>query len=118
MDNRVLSRRVIERLEEHVGIDPDRCWNWTGGLNQFGYGLCRNGYEMRGVHKLAYLYWKGLIPDGLWVLHTCDNRRCINPAHLWLGTARDNNQDTWNKGRHPGRYGRNPYVKKAPETVP
>lgn len=78
------------------------CWNWTGSLDPDGYGkthLPRPDNSHIGVHCLSYATFRGSVGDGLSVLHSCDNRRCFNPAHLFLGSQRDNVQDMVRKGR-------------------
>lgn len=77
------------------------CWGWTGGKNK-GYGTLR-GFSAASTdraHRISYLLHVGPIPDGLTVLHSCDNRECTNPRHLSLGTNGDNNADCRAKGRH------------------
>lgn len=76
-----------------------KCWEWIGGLDTHGYGqFCLNEKTIL-VHKLSWIIVHGEIPDRLWVLHKCDNPKCVNPEHLVLGTAKDNAQDRERKGR-------------------
>ena len=75
---------------------------WIGSLRDTGYGrIYWNGKHGRKAHRVAWEVAHGAIPPGMNVLHRCDERRCVNPAHLFLGTLADNNRDTWEKGRHP-----------------
>ncbi len=95
------------------------CWLWTRSTDLKGYGVfgLRRGQNI-GTHRYAYLQLVGSIPDGLWVLHNCpggDNPGCVNPAHLWLGTAQDNVDDMWAKGR--GSCGEHHWSKLHPERV-
>ena len=85
---------------------PNSCWLWTGHVQQrTGYGtISINGRELR-VHRVAYFLEHGRINDSLMVLHTCDVRLCVNPAHLYQGTATDNNRDKSRRGRVPRMYG-------------
>jgi hypothetical protein len=83
--------RVVRRSEVE-------CWNWTGRLNEDGYGPVNRLGERTKAHVVAYKLIKGE-PRGLHVLHTCDNRACCNPSHMFLGTNLDNVRDKVNKGR-------------------
>lgn len=77
----------------------DDCWNWTASCNSEGYGNMWIDGKNVGMHRYSYKLANGPIPDGLWVLHRCDNRLCCNPAHLFLGTSQDNVDDMCAKGR-------------------
>jgi len=80
------------------------CWEWQGKINEHGYGnisLKIEGRKNLMVHRLSYEIFKGEIPNGLLVCHSCDNPRCCNPDHLWVGTPKDNTQDMLKK--HRGR---------------
>lgn len=81
---------------------PDACWLWTATVKSTGYGEIKYRGVHWGAHRLAYVLEVGPIPDGMWVLHRCDNRRCVNPAHLFLGTHTDNMRDASGKGRIRG----------------
>lgn len=77
----------------------DECWPWKGCLSTQGYG--RAG-KREYAHRLAYVLAHGAIPDGLEIMHSCDNRQCVNPHHLSVGTRRDNMVDAARKGRIRG----------------
>jgi hypothetical protein len=79
------------------------CWIWYGDRTKQGYGTYSvkvNGkWQTIGVHRISYELYYGSISDGLFVCHHCDNPPCLNPEHLFLGTAKDNVQDMLHKGR-------------------
>jgi len=90
----------IELLHSKKRIDKRTgCWNWVGYINEGGYGVCYCRSDHHRVHRLSYTLYRGSIGDGLCVCHTCDNRRCFNPDHLFLGTHQDNMDDMTKKGR-------------------
>lgn len=76
----------------------DECWEWQGYLVN-GYGRMKIHQQHCPVHRLVYELTSGAIPVGLYVLHHCDNRKCCNPKHLFLGTYKDNSNDKVSKGR-------------------
>lgn len=94
---------VATRLWPKIAkMDPDKCWPWTASTNEHGYGTIKEGGKKgRSVlaHRAVYEDVFGPIPDGLNVLHRCDNPPCCNPGHLWLGTQSDNARDMHEKGR-------------------
>jgi hypothetical protein len=79
----------------------DGCWNWIGRRNALGYGFLKalNGRRQVRAHRISWELHFGPIPDGLAVLHRCDNPPCVRPDHLFLGTQTDNMRDMWTKGR-------------------
>lgn len=83
---------------------PDECWEWESLKINSGYGKFSVNEKYFLTHRLSYELFKGEIPEGLCVLHTCDNRLCVNPNHLWLGTKRDNKLDCQKKGRCPAHH--------------
>jgi HNH endonuclease len=79
----------------------DECWPWTGKLESGGYGVVRDCYTRRKVHRVAWELTHGeRIAPHLYACHRCGNRACCNPRHVYPGTATDNNRDTVRHGRH------------------
>lgn len=78
---------------------PDECWEWQGYISPSGYGYLTHRQRSVRAHRMSYTIHKGPIPSGLVICHHCDNRKCVNPSHLYAGTAADNNRDMMERGR-------------------
>ena len=89
---------VEKRLLRKVDKTGD-CWVWTGGTFSDGYGNIGDSRGAQKAHRVAYELYVGPIPEGLVVMHSCDNRRCVNPVHLSVGTHTENIKDRDTKGR-------------------
>ena len=75
------------------------CWQWIGHKYWTGYGVFYIQRRSKTAHRVSYEWHVGAIPEGMLVLHSCDNRDCVNPKHLWLGKHQDNTRDCIEKGR-------------------
>ena len=109
---------LLERLLNKVIVnDITDCWEWQGATNNIGYGMIRDEKKMRTTHRVSYEeHTQTKIPSHLVTMHSCDNTICVNPAHLSLGTRKDNMQDMLNKGRANNNY-RGMTGKKQPTTT-
>ena len=89
-----------ERFWQNVLAEPNSgCWLWMGSVGGHGYGQIAKDGGPKTAHRLSWEMQFGPVPPDKWVLHRCDTRSCVNPAHMFLGTAADNNWDKVSKGR-------------------
>ena len=104
---------------DRVTVNPQTgCHEWRLNLNCGGYGTLKHKQKRWSAHRFAWAYKNGKIPDGKIVCHHCDNRKCINPEHLFLGTTQDNVNDKMQKNRFkPSRGESNGYAKLSGQAV-
>jgi hypothetical protein len=99
-------KTLVERFEDKIFYSPDGCWYWTDHTNsRMGYGAIKIGTQNRYAHQVSWELYKGEIPDGIHVCHSCDNPLCVNPHHLWLGTNKQNAHDRDKKRRNVNHKG-------------
>lgn len=119
--------RILARFWSKVAVKRDGvCWEWQAVKTPAGYGTfyvpSANGPQAHGAHRFAFETASGeTIPSGMFVCHRCDNPGCVNPAHLFLGSQKDNMGDAWRKGRLPAppvmRGEENPQKKNPHQTA-
>jgi len=99
------STTIADRLHAGLSSEDSGCIIWTKATSHWGYGRIRRGARGAGgaaTHRVSWEIAHGPIPDGMFVLHHCDNPPCCDPEHLFLGTLSDNTQDMLAKGRFKG----------------
>lgn len=112
-------RTKEERFWEYVDKKSYGCWEWIGGLDAYGYGRfgISNGKGI-GAHRYSYALHNGPFQKSLFVCHKCDNPKCVNPDHLFLGSHQDNMDDMAGKGRQRSPKGEeSPACKITEETA-
>lgn len=92
-------RERLKMFFESKVVRKEGCWDWKGSLDKNGYPQLYFGNTKAKGHRVSYEIYNGIIPDGLCVCHSCDNPKCTNPEHLWLGTKQENTEDEVKKGR-------------------
>lgn len=102
MPNQFTHMSLSDRLLRCVQYEPNSgCWLWESTTDSKGYGRLIQDRKVLSAHRASWMIHRGAIPKGLCVCHRCDTPLCVNPAHLFLGTQRDNIQDASRKQRTP-----------------
>lgn len=94
-----MNQKDIDRFNSKYKIMDNDCWEWQYKLTTKGYGRFRFNNKTYRAHRISYEIHNGAIPSGMHVLHKCDNRKCVNPDHLFIGTNDDNVKDKLSKNR-------------------
>jgi len=93
--------KTLEEIFDNYTIDKTtNCWNWNRAIDSSGYGAVKYCGKKHNVHRLVWMLLHDNLEKGICVCHKCDNRKCINPDHLFIGTQSDNMKDCVNKGRY------------------
>ena len=116
----ILEREFLMRTNKQSGVRLNNlttdCWEWTGGTYTTGYGqLTKVRYGEGYAHRWSYEHFNGEIPDGKLIRHKCDNRKCVNPEHLQIGTKADNNNEA--RERNPKACGKKLADEELPKIV-
>lgn len=111
------STNPLARFWNKVSIPDhgDKCWEWTQGITKQGYGRFWINGRQESAHRFSWRSTRGYIPDGLLVCHSCDNPRCVNPYHLFLGNHQINYRDAMSKGRINFAFGERSGIAKLKE---
>lgn len=99
-DGKCYGFTIQERFEKKFKVNVESgCWEWNLALNRQGYGYFRINRVTKLAHRVSFFIYKGEFKESLLICHRCDNPKCVNPEHLFLGTQLDNMKDCKNKGR-------------------
>ena len=116
------ARKTLPELLARYTVAESGCWEWTATRNRQGYGVVCLAIDKRptGIPapRLQWMHFHGEIPDGMVIMHTCDNPCCVNPEHLRLGSQGDNMRDCISKGRHDSQSARQFWERYRANEVP
>lgn len=108
-----MKNKEIDILKYYNVNEKTGCWNWTKSIGNNGYGRISINNKRQLAHRLSFKLHNGYLPNEMHVCHSCDNRKCINPKHLWLGTDKDNLRDMVKKGRNKNQNSKKIFCKNG-----
>jgi len=98
-----MTEKIIQRFMDKVSKEENGCWTWTSTKHRDGYGKFWYKGKIVQAHRVSFILFNGEISKGLYICHKCDNRVCVNPQHLYQGTAKQNYDDSVDRKRFIGR---------------
>lgn len=100
-----------EYIKKRIAVSDAGCWEWLRSTYTYGYGVtwCSINKRIYPAHRVAFGLWRAFdfVTDTRWVLHKCDNGKCCNPSHLYIGTPKENSRDRHLRGRANNKFGEN-----------
>ena len=92
--------KILRRFEQKFVKQVSGCWEWSAFISPNRYGMFRYEGRTQCAHRVSWMLYKGSIPEDMYILHKCNNKACVNPSHLYIGTQHDNMMDCVRAGNH------------------